>query len=90
MNEPLCKCSVCKEPLDLCPHCRDYKPASNKLCHDCYKDFMQKYNEIQDSHIEKIKQLEESYCVNENLYELKKKLTELKEKWSDDATDETN
>lgn len=36
MNE-ICQCPTCKEPIDTCPHCKGYKPNTNKFCRDCFQ-----------------------------------------------------
>jgi hypothetical protein len=78
MNEAICKCPTCKEPIDICPYCRDYKPQSNKLCQECF-DLFQAEGEALDAHFRNlVKDLNDKFNLLKQPETIMEKLEDLK------------
>ena len=54
-------CPHCGSKIDLCPHCKAYKPADDKFCQDCY-DLWKAEREVEDKrNKERLEHIDDKY-----------------------------
>ena len=61
MSEAICMCSVCKEEIDLCPYCRDYKPVNNKFCRECFALWSSEKEAANQRHLKEMEEIDDAY-----------------------------